>query len=121
MFHTTDATTSLTLYLTVKDRRTDQGFTGHVAYSVTVERPTATDAYAATTTTENDRYTRLDVTLATTLPAGEYPVVVYSMSAATAATGDRLGEVERGILVVSKSTANYDEHAINTTYREHQP
>lgn len=121
MQHLSETETALVLYLTVKDRRTDLGFVGHAGYSVAVIRPNATDLYAATVVTENDRYTRLDVTLGATLEAGEYPLRIYSMSAPTALEADRLGEVERDTLVVTRWSQPYIDHTITESYVERQP
>lgn len=115
MLTTTDLLTTLTLYLTTKDRRTDLvASVDHAGYNVVVDGV----AYEATVSSENDRYAKLVITLGEALTAGEYLYQAFSMSASGTSADDRNAEVERGTLRVTKSASNYTEPAVTSSYAE---
>jgi hypothetical protein len=115
MLTTTDQLTTLTLYLTLKDRRTDLvAAVDHSGYNVLIDGT----AYEATVSSENDRYAKLTVTLGEALSAGEYLYQVFSMSASGTSANDRNAEVERGTLRVTKTASNYSEPSVSSSYAE---
>ena len=119
-----DNITTPTIYLSLEDLKNAKGYAStHESYMIEIEDGEDTILrHAITTSVVNDRFVKGTITLAAALVAGEYRFRVYSMDvAASADPGDKIGEVERGLLTVTRTATTYTEHTgVPDAYKEHE-